>query len=147
MGECGEVYFIMADFNRIFGEKALLCKLRDPLRRTDDGHILHAGKSRFLPGIIVFTVIQAIAGGITLQEGAVMAAALPLLTILRRKIAAVPGKSPAVMKSPVNLHFGARFNPVEKHFVIDIIAVYHVQPEQVRIIFIRPAQESPRSSL
>ncbi len=50
---------------------------------------------------------------------------------------------PAVVEGPLYLHVGAGFDPVEKEFVVDVVVVDIVKPEDVWIVFICPIEEFP----
>jgi len=45
---------------------------------------------------------------------------------------------PAVVKSPLYLHAWARFDPFEEEFVVDVVSMNIMKPEDIWIIFFSP---------
>ena len=126
---------------RIVLQKRPANQARQPAGRSHQRQPGHTGKNGALVHPVLVGGVHHPAGGIPPALGAVMTPALPPGTALIIKKRAVSGEGPAVVQRPLHLHVRTTLDPLKQQFIVDVISVDIVKPEQIRIIRICPLKK------
>ena len=124
-----EVDSVVDHLHGVVFQEGLPYQPRKPVRRRDDGEILHPGEPLLLAAVHEFGVVH-VTFGIFPMLGTVVTPGLPLVTLRHGEMGTMPGERPAVVQRPDHRDV-VLFDVPKKHGEVDVAPVKIVKVDEI----------------